>query len=76
MNNINHFINNINKRNILNLTKENYYRNNIQEQFSKYQEIEGKNLELQMNRNDYKNYIDDIKIGTIDIPNLPVASHE
>ncbi len=76
LNNINHFINNINKRNILNLTKENYYRNNIQEQFSKYQEIEGKNLELQMNRNDYKNYIDDIKIGTIDIPNLPVASHE
>ena len=38
--------------------------------------IEGKNLELQMNRNDYKNYIEAIKIGTIDIPNLPVASHE
>ncbi|MCI8482582.1 MAG: Cys-Gln thioester bond-forming surface protein [Clostridia bacterium] len=73
---VNHFINTITKKNLLNLSKENYYRNQIQEQFEKNQILEGETRQLQMNQEDYKNYMDSIKVGTIDIPNLPMASKE
>lgn len=74
--NINHFVNTIHKKNILNLTRQNYYNNEIWEQDEKSQELQGEHIQLQKNKPEYNQYIDLIKVGTIDIPNLPVASNE
>lgn len=76
LNNVNHFINTINRKSILNLTKENYYQNQIREEYTENQILPGENLEFQTDRLSYENQIDNIKLGTIDIPNLPVASKE
>lgn len=75
--NVNHFVNTIYKTNTLNLTRHNYYNNEIQEEgTTKNQILDGENLHFQKTKAEYNSYIDFVKLGTIDIPNLPVASNE
>ena len=77
LDNVNHFVNTIYKTNTLNLTRHNYYNNEIrQTENIKDQELDGENLHFKKTKAEYNTYIDFIKVGTIDIPNLPIASNE
>lgn len=70
--NNNDFINTINRKNIKNKTKNNLYNNIIKEE-----QIENETtteiINLQMSRADYINYMDCIRMGSTQIPKLPVT---
>lgn len=76
LNNVHHFTNNINRKNIFQIKKENTYQNDIEEKIVNKQNIQGQNVLLNMTREDYINYIDLIRSGNLDVPNLPIASKE
>lgn len=74
LNNVNHFINTISKRNVQNLRRENVYKNWIDEFNKQDQILEGENINSNMTRSDYMNYIDMLMYGKTTAPILPVAS--
>lgn len=76
LNNVSYFINNIKRRNILNLTKENIYLNEINEEYVENKVLQGEGQKLKMSRSDYINYIDLTKLDNMSAPNLPIASKE
>lgn len=74
LNNVNNFINTINRKNIINLEKENTYRNTIEERTEQNKILDGENINLNMTRSDYINYLDILMHNKISVPILPEAS--
>ena len=74
LNNVNNFINTINRKNIINLEKENTYRNIIKDVTEENRTLDGVNINLNMTRSDYINYIDMLTHSKISVPILPEAS--
>lgn len=75
LHNVNNFINTINRENIANITKENFYRNNIDEDlYTTVMRALGDNLSFSKKREDFANYIDMIMMNSTRVPLLPVAS--
>lgn len=74
LNNVNKFINTINRKNVVNLEKENIYRNTIEEMSKQNKILDGENINLNMTRSDYINHIDMLMHSKINVPILPVAS--
>lgn len=75
LNNVNNFINTINRENIAYITKENFYRNNIDEDlFTTTMKALGNNVSFSKSREDYVNYMDMIMMNSTRVPLLPIAS--
>lgn len=71
--NINYFTNINYRKNIQNIVKENTYQNKNWREIVTNENMDGVNEETYMTRDDYMTYIDFIKIGSFEVPNLPVA---
>lgn len=73
INQVNHFVNTINRKNVNNITKENTYDNEIWEEIINNEILSGENQTMSISRDEYITYIDFIKSGSLEVPNLPVA---
>lgn len=71
--NVNYFVNTSYLKNINNITKENTYQNKIWKEIATSKKIPGTNEIKNMSKEEYNAYIDCIKIGSLEVPNLPVA---
>ncbi|MBO5479299.1 MAG: Cys-Gln thioester bond-forming surface protein [Clostridia bacterium] len=71
--NINYFVNTTYLKNVNNITKENTYSNNIWKEVVTNKKVAGENKTTNMTRDEYMTYIDFVKMGNLEVPNLPVA---
>lgn len=71
--NTNRFLNTTYQKNIKYIEKQNIYRNNRYEELVAYETVLGKDETKNMTRDEYITYMDYIKIGSLEVPNLPVA---